>query len=223
MTEEEFAPRCDWEPPRLLQLIAPDPDPLRTIMRAARFSRGDYRQIVSPANLTTSYREQADRVGLGYRMVSDEEAVVFVADLIKRKHFGVLEHVTVTAVVRCSRVCSHQFVRARIASYLQESQRHVEPLGFVRDFSRNAKFLPVHKATIAAACIEAMKTYKELLELGCPKEDARYVLPEATLTTFVATKNLRSWRNFIDQRLRKDAQDEILSETEFLAELGWDI
>lgn len=41
-------------------------------------------------------------------------------------HESVLEHATLTfAIEGCSRVCSHQLVRHRLASYTQQSQRYI--------------------------------------------------------------------------------------------------
>ena len=42
--------------------------------------------------------------------------------------------------------------------------------------------------------------YKQLRERGIPKEDARFVLPNATATRIVVTMNFRSWRHFIKVR-----------------------
>lgn len=47
----------------------------------------------------------------------------FIRNLVKRGHESVLEHSVITALIICSRACSHQLVRHRIAAYSQESQR----------------------------------------------------------------------------------------------------
>jgi len=49
----------------------------------------------------------------------------FVRGICRNRHESVLEHAVVTAIVICSRACSHQLVRHRIAAYSQESQRYV--------------------------------------------------------------------------------------------------
>jgi len=45
--------------------------------------------------------------------------------------------------------------------------------------------------------------------MGIPKEDARFVLPNATRTEIVITANLRQWRHMIELRTSKHAQWEI--------------
>lgn len=55
--------------------------------------------------------------------ITSQSADEFVRRIIKRGHESVLEHCSVTVKIICDRSCSHQLVRHRIASYLQESQR----------------------------------------------------------------------------------------------------
>ena len=55
--------------------------------------------------------------------ITDDSADRFVGKICRNRHESVLEHCTVTAIVVCSRACSHQLVRHRIAAYSQESQR----------------------------------------------------------------------------------------------------
>ena len=54
-------------------------------------------------------------------------------------------------------------------------------------------------------------TYGELVELGVPKEDARYVLSNATETKIVLTMNTRTLYNFFHHRCCNRAQWEIRS------------
>jgi thymidylate synthase (FAD) len=58
--------------------------------------------------------------------ITDDSAEKFVANICRNRHESVLEHCTVTAIVVCSRACSHQLVRHRIAAYSQESQRYCD-------------------------------------------------------------------------------------------------
>ena len=54
----------------------------------------------------------------------------------------------------------------------------------------------------------AMQAYQRLLFDGVPKEQARAVLPLATLTTWLWTGSLYAWYNLCRQRLAADAQPE---------------
>ena len=52
-------------------------------------------------------------------------------------------------------------------------------------------------------------TYDELAEMGVPREDARYVLANATETKIVVTMNARSLMHFFNLRCCNRAQWEI--------------
>ena len=56
---------------------------------------------------------------------------------------------------------------------------------------------------------KAAKAYRRLIAKGVKKEDARFLLPEATKTSLVMTINARSLMNFLSLRLDKSAQWEI--------------
>ena len=58
--------------------------------------------------------------------ITDGSARDFVRGIIKRGHESVIEHCVITVKIYCSRACSHQLVRHRIAAYSQESQRYCD-------------------------------------------------------------------------------------------------
>ena len=110
---------------------------------------------------------------------------------LKLGHGSVAEHAVFTfAVEGISRACSHQLVRHRLASYCQQSQRTVKPNGAVcPEMSEEAR----NVFEVSTALSES--AYWKLIDLGVPKEDARYVLPEATKTSLVVTMNGRELRH----------------------------
>ena len=57
--------------------------------------------------------------------------------------------------------------------------------------------------------LECLDLYKRLLDDGVKKEDARFVLPEATTTELVVTGNFQAWLDFIKLRADSHAQWEI--------------
>lgn len=125
-------------------------------------------------------------------------------------HESPIEHVSFTfGIEGVSRVLTHQLVRHRLASYSQKSQRYVDEDAF--------EFITPHsisKDSIASGLFDAqMKTiqeaYNALVALGIPKEDARYVLPNACETKIIVTMNARTLHNFFKQRLCNRAQWEI--------------
>ena len=56
--------------------------------------------------------------------ITEDSAVKFVQNIIKRGHEAVLEHCSFTLKFICDRGVSHEIVRHRIAAYCQESTRY---------------------------------------------------------------------------------------------------
>lgn len=142
-------------------------------------------------------------------------------------HDSVLEFVDYTfAIDGISRACSHQLVRHRMASYEQTSQRHVnmdrfeyvipktieEEKGTI-EFRYEDYAQQMTTDTIPEAYQYIMDeihyVYSELIRLGVPEEDARYILPNACATNLVMKINARSLKNFLSLRMCNKAQWEI--------------
>ena len=62
---------------------------------------------------------------------------------------------------------------------------------------------------IRNSCKDSHREYKALLELGCPRELARSVLPVSTYSHMFATVNLHNLFRFLGERLHPHAQYEI--------------
>lgn len=121
-----------------------------------------------------------------------------------------LDHVVYMFEIEdCSRVTTHQLVRHRVASYDQESQR------FSSATREGAVVPPSIQSNQEALAVfdEALKgvyqAFEKLAALGIPKEDARYVLPNATKTKLVMTLSARSLMHLVWQRTALQAQWEI--------------
>ena len=56
--------------------------------------------------------------------ITDESAVKFVTNLIKRGHEAMIEHNIISVRFICDRGISHELVRHRVASFGQESTRY---------------------------------------------------------------------------------------------------
>ena len=159
-------------------------------------------------------------------------------------HESVLEHASFTfAVEGISRACSHQLVRHRVASYSQQSQRYVMMDGFeyvvpesIRDFeSKSINDLiyyidetapydcePVEESVQNAykhIMKEIKSIYTQMVQVGIPEEDARYILPNACKTNIIMTMNARSLMNFFSLRLCTRAQWEIKQLAEMMLAL----
>jgi thymidylate synthase (FAD) len=68
---------------------------------------------------------------------------------------------------------------------------------------------PEAVAVWEASMAQVVDTYRQLRHLGVRKEDARFVLPNATATRIVVTMNFRALRHFFAVRCDKAAQWEI--------------
>lgn len=122
----------------------------------------------------------------------------------------VLEHAKATfRITEMSRACSHQMVRHRLTSIVQKSQRYVDESNF--QYIRPPTISENSDAywDFIVAMHECIKAYSKLRNKGIPKEDARFVLPNACSTSMVITANFREWRHIIQLRGSEEAQWEI--------------
>jgi thymidylate synthase (FAD) len=142
--------------------------------------------------------------------MSDMQVDTLIKKLSAMGHLSTFEHVSFTfAIEGISRVLTHQLVRHRIASYSQQSQRYVAEHGFEYIVPPSIAAKPETRAKFEALMSQVQKTYDELVELGVHKEDARYVLANATETKIVVTMNARSLLHFFEKRCCQRAQWEI--------------
>ncbi len=155
--------------------------------------------------------EKAGRVAhQSFNKETPDSHIKFIRMLIKLGHTSVLEHAVASFKISdVSRSLTHQLVRHRIASYTQKSQRYVDESTFEYvtpdKIKENEAAFDIYN-NFMNYCKE---TYKKLKEIGIPKEDARFVLPNATKTEIVLTANLREFRHMISLRGSKEAQWEI--------------
>lgn len=161
----------------------------------------------------TSDPERVISLAAGVCRGADDESLDRVRACCKQGHMSVLEHASVTfRVDGISRACSHQLVRHRLASYCQQSQRHVAvdtrgdgwyvtPPSVTSSENDKLLFKNVMR--------EVAGRYEQLLGRGIPAEDARYVLPQCVKTSLVVTMDYRELFHFFDLRLDSHAQWEI--------------
>lgn len=132
-----------------------------------------------------------------------------IKKVVTSGHHSVLEHASFTfAISGISRACSHQLVRHRMASYSQQSQRYVEPgddLVIPPSIQGNELLCKEFKSLVK----EIKNLYGRLLKEDIPKEDARFILPNAVATNIVMTMNLRELMHASALRLCTKAQWEI--------------
>ncbi len=148
-----------------------------------------------------------------------------IAKILKKRHHSVLEHASATFRIKGgSRVFTHELVRHRLISPSQESQRYV-CYADKKDRRKTKSFEVVIPETVRKAVIPgksesaedlykeavgaAYELYEELLDAGVPPEDARYVLPNATVSEIVISANFRELRHFFCVRTNPRAHWEI--------------
>jgi len=134
----------------------------------------------------------------------------FIQRRVTEGHESIIEHASASFEISgISRACSHQLVRHRLASYSQESQRYV-------DMSDPEWVVPTDIASDAEAMALwnefgefSRMAYRRLLEKGIKKQDARFLLPNATATRLVMTANFRELLHVFRLRISPQAQWEI--------------
>jgi thymidylate synthase (FAD) len=176
-----------------------------------------------------------------------EKQETLIHHLLDHGHFGPFEHAQITfAVEGMSRSCMAQLTRHRHVSFDVQSMRYVafddvDPAS-VREgelvvippsatdpnwVGRNQRKGQVDEETVAERqqifkdTIEtAVAAYQDLLDLGMPPEDARFVLPIGTQVNVVMSMNVRMLMHVADMRAAADAQWEIRGLTEDLLDIA---
>ena len=146
--------------------------------------------------------------GICYNSSMDSNSCVRRAISCKNKgHLATLRFASaVFHVSGISRVCSHQFVRSKHLDFLQRSQRYCSEL---QSSVVEPKMTQEQEAEYFTAILGAQEAYENLIKLGMKKEDARFVLPEATTTELIVVGNFQAWLDFIALRADTHAQWEI--------------
>jgi thymidylate synthase (FAD) len=132
-----------------------------------------------------------------------------------KKHTSILEFCDVTVRIICDRGVSHELVRHRIGSYAQESTRYcnyaqdkfggeitvIEPFFWERESPCYCLW--------RQACSEAERQYINLLNTGCPPDEARSVLPNSLKTEINVKYNLQQWRYVLKLRTAPNAHKQM--------------
>ncbi|HJX24105.1 MAG TPA: FAD-dependent thymidylate synthase [Candidatus Bathyarchaeia archaeon] len=164
--------------------------------------------LCAAAALTSTRPEGASEL---FETIDSKKAAKVIKNVTGYGHVSIIEHATFTfSVEGVSRALTHQLVRHRLASFTQQSQRYVP-------YDSNAHYVvPISVEASKEASREfgeAMEkisgTYRRLIDLGIPLEDARYVLPNAAKTNVLLTMNARELKHFFKVRCCERAQWEI--------------
>ena len=141
--------------------------------------------------------------------MTPEKCEKLLKRLIDMGHESPLEHASFTfGIEGVSRALTHQLVRHRIASYSQQSQRYVDAQDFGYITPPSIKKDKAKKERFDKTMKELAQLYGKFVK-DVPKEDARFVLPNAAETKIIVTMNARSLKNFFCIRCCERAQWEI--------------
>ena len=132
---------------------------------------------------------------------------------ISREYYGY----AVFYLENISRVMTHQLVRHTFLNFSQRSQRYVLQFPKKKDFPRQDMMIipPTIKNNQQALDIflkatkQSEETYIDLVNMGIPAEDARFILPHGQKTNIVVSGPIPHLMDFISKRIEKGAQWEI--------------
>jgi thymidylate synthase (FAD) len=144
---------------------------------------------------------------LSFDKQGEETEKRFIRMLIKSEHLSVLEHAYATfRISGASRSLTHQLVRHRLCSFIQQSQRYVDERNFHYIEPDSIRKDPEAHSVFIDFMDQAREAYLALSRLKIKKEDARYVLPNAVESQIVVSANFREWRHIIELRGKPQSQ-----------------
>ena len=125
-------------------------------------------------------------------------------------HDSVAEHVSFTFRIEgVSRALLAQITRHRIASFSVKSQRYVEMNEMPYVVPPTIRKDPAVFAKYQHLMSHINDFYNLAVASGIPKEDARFITPQAACTDLIVTMNARELRHFFSLRCCNRAQWEI--------------
>ena len=121
-----------------------------------------------------------------------------------------LPHLSYTvAIEKVSRACSHQLVRHRVASFSQQSQRYITVKRLDEKIVVPSSVDESNIGDYIGGIHGASESYQRLVDNGVPREDARFLLPNAVETSMLVTMDGKSLVHFLGLRTCNRAQWEI--------------
>lgn len=160
-------------------------------------------------NARISHRSEEAQTGDSWRRFI--KAVV-----LEHGDYSVIEHASVTAILRVDRGVTHELVRHRLFSFTMESQRFINyrkkyPDGL--EFIRPSNIPDAAKWNWEQGCANSEKEYLSMLDWGTRPQEARSVLPNACASTISVTGNLRTWRHLFIMRTTKETHPDFRAVT----------
>jgi thymidylate synthase (FAD) len=168
--------------------------------------------------------------GKGTKRKSDNEALI--DRLVRDRHTSAFEMAEMQFFVKCPLFVRSQWQRHRTWSYSEYSMRYSEPIedecyipdpedwrlqsksnkqGSQGKLSETAGMDDCERLTRQYGVVEdrAFGAYRNAIDLGVAREQARMSVPVSTFTQFVGKCDLHNLLHFLSLRKKKDAQQEI--------------
>lgn len=161
-------------------------------------NRDALRVAAASARIST---QQGTALEILDRSLGDGRDLKLLDKVLSSGHKSVIEHQTFSVAFNDVSVLAEQFaIESRLASFTVKSRRYV-------DFAGAGYVVPEGLGEAQAAVYrEAMEArfadYRALMDLGVPKEDARFVLPYSLRSNFYMTLNARELIGLISAMLK---------------------
>ena len=161
---------------------------------------GDWRQEGKLIELAgrTAYKSEDN--------ITDDSYKAFIRMIAEREHEAVLEFGNMVVRFITDRGITHELVRHRLCSFVQESTRYCN---YGKDkFGNELTFIcprgtadgSTYNIDWHGACLTAEERYLSMLERGYKPQIARSVLPNSLKTEIVVKANFREWRHIFQLR-----------------------
>ncbi|MBR0366750.1 MAG: FAD-dependent thymidylate synthase [Clostridia bacterium] len=161
---------------------------------------GNSDAIISAAGRISTTEGNADEIYARSCANDREKNGNLIKKIIRSGHASVTEHATVNISFNDVSVFVEQFmIEFRLASFTVKSRRYVDFAGvgyYVPEFE-NDKAQKLYREHMDYLFGE----YAHFMEVGIPKEDARFVLPYSFRSNFYVTANIRELVHIIDEML----------------------
>jgi thymidylate synthase (FAD) len=182
--------------------------------------------LIEGVHTADQFIAYAARVSNPSNQINSETSEKLLRYCIRHKHFSVFEMVNVVMEIETTRDIARQILRHRSFSFQEFSQRYADPtkdLGFVtrearlQDNKNRQNSIETDNTDLKNWWIRAQLevwgtanlVYREAINAGIAKEQARAVLPEGlTLSRMYMNGTLRSWIHYCELRMENGTQKE---------------
>jgi thymidylate synthase (FAD) len=157
-------------------------------------------RILYPKDETDWQRERNLITKAGHTAYrADDSRPGFIGRIVDAGHFAVLEFGNMVVEFTTDRGITHEIVRHRLCSFVQESTRYCnynKGMEFIVPEGLNEDAYQVWLETVNAAEVQ----YLAMLGQGMKPQVARSVLPNSLAVQIVVKANFREWRHIFQLR-----------------------